>query len=92
MRVTTMGALTNYGCRWAWWVEGLSRATQHKIFSMSEAEWIAFEPRLTRMIFKRHIRGLESTFHPLLADWEQEVFLSILALASETCEKAPLVA
>jgi len=87
-----MGALTNSDRLWAWWCEGLSRETRHKIFSMPEAEWRPFEPRLTRMIFKRHIRGLESTFNPPLAPWEQEVFLSILALASETAEKAPLVA
>jgi hypothetical protein len=42
------------------------------------------------MIFKRHIRGLENTFRPTLAEWEKEVFLSILALASETALWAPL--
>jgi hypothetical protein len=57
---------------------------------MPEEEWRAFEPRLTRMIFKRHIRGLENTFRPTLAEWEKEVFLSILALASETALWAPL--
>ena len=82
--------MTNYDRRWRWWCEGLSRETRHKIFSMPETEWIAFEPRLTRMVHKRHIRGLESTFRPGLAPWEQEVFLSILALASETSLWAPL--
>jgi len=43
-------------------------------------------------VSRGYARYMKHDIDGALADWEQEVFLSILALASETCDKAPLVA